>query len=603
MTAINALANPNLYKCRMQPRALLLGSSIRVIVTVARCLHKHGVEVHVASLLPEEPEIRSHAIASFQFLPAEPTAFAERLIELTQSLGIQLTYPCGDEVLELLVAGEEKIRGSVKVACPSGKILQKVLNKSITLEVAQGLGIPIPTEHRIPSLNSLLENAGDIGFPVIAKARRKDQQFAARIHYFSSRAQLEDEFRRDPSFGEHVIVQEYLPGGGVGIEILMHEGVPVVLFQHRRLTELPISGGVSVRARAENVDSKLADYAVALLRALDWQGVAMVEFREDLPSGRLALMEVNGRYWGSLPLSHIAGLEFPWYEWQLAQGESPNPPSHYRLVTMRWLAGEIERTVQIAGEVLRRRIGFGSGLKQLSSLVTGFFTPVKDGVWSWSDRTPAWTELGLVWRRALQPWCEKIVTKTLPWLKPRLLDRKTFGSNRAALLYRDLIAGQAPPNHSRPNLQGSRILVVCHGNIIRSPFVERLLQSYLPTATVCSAGLSCIPGRPTDARAIAVAREYGIDLTRHAAHPLTQQLVSEAEAILVMDYRNYAMLLARCPEAAAKIYRLTDWVTDADKTEENEIADPYHGGLGSVRECYRRLHQICQNLAGQRRPV
>ena len=119
---------------------------------------------------------------------------------------------------------------------------------------------------------------------------------------------------------------------------------PIALFQHRRLKEFPRSGGVSVVAIAEPVDSLLADHAMRLLKALEWEGVAMVEFRVDRPTQRVALMEVNGRYWGSLQLSILAGVDFPWYQWQVAHAQSSDVPVCYRTgVTARWTHGALQR--------------------------------------------------------------------------------------------------------------------------------------------------------------------------------------------------------------------------------------------------------------------
>src|SRR4029453_10687251 len=82
------------------------------------------------------------------------------------------------------------------------------------------------------------------------------------------------------------------------------------VFQHRRLHELPLSGGGSTYRVSQAVDQRLRDYASALMAALDWTGVAMVEFRVDRQTGDAVLMEINGRFWGSLPLSSRAGLAF-----------------------------------------------------------------------------------------------------------------------------------------------------------------------------------------------------------------------------------------------------------------------------------------------------
>ena len=105
-------------------------------------------------------------------------------------------------------------------------------------------------------------------------------------------------------------MQEYCPGYGVGVEVLMRGGEPVMLFQHRHIREFPISGGVKQLLREHGArfpTSRLVGGA-SPNHALGWRrhgGVA-----QGRRSGRVALMEVNGRFWGSIPLAVQAGCDF-----------------------------------------------------------------------------------------------------------------------------------------------------------------------------------------------------------------------------------------------------------------------------------------------------
>ena len=102
----------------------------------------------------------------------------------------------------------------------------------------------------------------------------------------------------------------------------MRRGEPLLLFQHRRIREYPISGGVSTCCESMPLDPKLRDWSVALLKAMNWDGVAMVEFRYDEASGRAVLLEVNGRFWGSLPLAVHAGCDFPYEFYRSSVGRT-----------------------------------------------------------------------------------------------------------------------------------------------------------------------------------------------------------------------------------------------------------------------------------------
>ena len=99
---------------------------------------------------------------------------------------------------------------------------------------------------------------------------------------------------------------------------------PIAWFAHRRIREKPPSGGVSVLCESVAVDPMLKEYAERLLRAAEYRGVAMVEFRIGT-DGRPYLMEVNARFWGSLQLAIDCGVDFPWLYYQMLMGEKVEP--------------------------------------------------------------------------------------------------------------------------------------------------------------------------------------------------------------------------------------------------------------------------------------
>ena len=109
--------------------------------------------------------------------------------------------------------------------------------------------------------------------------------------------------------GHGVLVQEYISGFGVGFFALFDHGQPKRVFMHRRLREMPISGGASTAACAY-YDETLKEYGLRILSALQWHGVAMVEFKRQQSPDRLVLMEINPKFWGSVELALEAGVDF-----------------------------------------------------------------------------------------------------------------------------------------------------------------------------------------------------------------------------------------------------------------------------------------------------
>jgi hypothetical protein len=136
----------------------------------------------------------------------------------------------------------------------------------------------------------------------------------------------------------------------LGIFLLFNRGAPVAVFGHRRLRELPPSGGISVLRESVPVDPLLRDSAVRLLARLSWHGVAMAEYKLDRERGTSFLMEVNGRFWGSLQLAIDAGIDFPFLLCQLATENAVQPPDAYQVgVKSRWLLGDFLHTLRRVG--------------------------------------------------------------------------------------------------------------------------------------------------------------------------------------------------------------------------------------------------------------
>ena len=135
----------------------------------------------------------------------------------------------------------------------------------------------------------------------------------------------------------NVLFQEYLSGGGFGFFCLYENGIFKQGFAHKRVREFPVSGGSS--SCAESIDNEtLTHYGKKILEAVDWHGLAMVEFKMD-GNGQPRLLEVNPKLWGSFDLSVAAGVPFAEKWVKLAMNEPINDHQNYKIgVRFSWLA-------------------------------------------------------------------------------------------------------------------------------------------------------------------------------------------------------------------------------------------------------------------------
>jgi predicted ATP-grasp superfamily ATP-dependent carboligase len=168
------------------------------------------------------------------------------------------------------------------------------------------------------------------------------------VRYAVDASDLERILRSLPRETYPVLLQERIPGPGVGLFACFDDGHPTALFAHRRLREKPPSGGVSVLCESSQLDPAAVEYSQLLLSELGWRGVAMVEFKRDDRDGQLRLMEINGRFWGSLELAIAAGVDFPSLALDVATGVRRSPQSAYRIgLRTRWLAGDLDALLMI----------------------------------------------------------------------------------------------------------------------------------------------------------------------------------------------------------------------------------------------------------------
>jgi predicted ATP-grasp superfamily ATP-dependent carboligase len=300
------------------------GSAIAVI----RSLGRAGYHVTAADHEPRSPGFRSRYAARSLVIPdpaRHPAAAVDALHAEAAARRIDLIVPVSDDVLLPLSGARERFAGLCAIALPDREALAQVVDKGATLTLARRLGVPTPRTVRVATAREALAAAPDLGWPVVLKPVASRALHAGAVErfevaYAGGVRELCTQMARFEGTCE-VLVQEHRVGEGIGVELLADRGRTLLAFQHRRLHEVPITGGASSLREGVAVDGELLAHAQRLLGALRWSGLAMVEFRVG-PDGPV-LMEVNGRIWGSLPLAIKSGVDFPLALAELYLGRPP----------------------------------------------------------------------------------------------------------------------------------------------------------------------------------------------------------------------------------------------------------------------------------------
>ncbi len=126
------------------------------------------------------------------------------------------------------------------------------------------------------------------------------------------------------------------------------------------------------------------------------------------------------------------------------------------------------------------------------------------------------------------------------------------------------------------------VLMVCVGNICRSPMAEGLMRRSLPGSAVSSAGLGALVGMPADPLAVELMRERDADISAHRARQIQERLISESGLVLVMELAHQRFLEAQYPVARGKIFRLCENI-------KADVADPYRRGRDDFEEALRLI--------------
>src|SRR4051812_45919944 len=148
------------------------------------------------------------------------------------------------------------------------------------------------------------------------------------------------------------------------------------------------------------------------------------------------------------------------------------------------------------------------------------------------------------------------------------------------------LSRQSPPRH---------ILVVCHANACRSPYLQAVLQRALPQITVSSAGLLA-RNHPVPQVALSLSSQRGLDLSRHRAKTLTRDAVNEADLLIVME-PHHALRIAR----SFRVSRGSILVAgDLDPTFDGSraIQDPWNQPAHAFESSFDRLDRCAATVVG-----
>lgn len=387
-------------------RILITDGEQRAALAAVRSLGAAGHVVTVCSSRPRSIAGASRFAADSAQVPdalQDGAGFVEAVRALVRGRDIDTILPITEPALLALLPVADDL-GGARIPFPAHEQFLRICDKEEVALVAATLGIRVPAQLRIeqPIDGRRAVDAGR--FPLVLKPTRSvvgdaGERKKVSVIHVSNASELAAALERLPAAAYPVLAQERIVGPGVGVFLLLRDGEASAAFAHRRLREKPPSGGVSVLRESIPLDPDLLERSVRLLRAFDWEGVAMVEYKVSQATGEPYIMEINGRFWGSLQLAIDAGVDFPRL---LVEGNQNGPVTSYRSgVKLRWELGDLDHLVARLRRSARElalppespgRIG------AIGAFLTGFAPGIRQEVFRWGDPRPMLVE-GRDWLR------------------------------------------------------------------------------------------------------------------------------------------------------------------------------------------------------------
>ena len=371
-------------------RILITDGNERAALAAARSLVRAGHSVGVTassrvSLAGVSRGVRPHPFTTDPLTHAAD--YVAELASTTRRQGTTVLLPMTDASLEAVLEHRSVLPAGVILPVPDLAIYRAASDKGRLLTLARDCGFGVPETRTIATPGDCEVTLPNDFFPAVVKPHRSVVTAAGirrklAVTPVSNAVECRRALAALPAAAFPVLVQRRVSGLGEGFFALRWGGRTIATFAHRRLREKPPSGGVSTYRESISLDERLAGPGLRLLDALDWQGVAMIECKREHETGRQVVMEINGRFWGSLQLAIDSGVDFPSLLVRCAAGENVAEHRDYRVgVRSRWFWGDVD-------QLYLRLKARGSRLRALLDFFQVSPRRDRSEVWRWSDPAP-----------------------------------------------------------------------------------------------------------------------------------------------------------------------------------------------------------------------
>lgn len=318
----------------MNRKVFLTDANYKHTLATIRSLGIRGLKVDVGSSFKSSLGSFSRYVHSAFVYPDPklyPRNFVNLIIKISKKNNYDVIMPIGYHCTVASSKFKDELESVSAIPVTDYERLKVAARKDATISLAESLGIPVPDTFLLERVNT--PEASSFEYPLVVKGIMG----SGIISYATNPRELVEKFSLFCGRGHGpLLVQKYVRGEGYGFFALFNHGKPRAMFMHRRIREYPITGGASTVAESV-YEPKIKEYGLKILSALDWHGVAMVEFKKDIEENDFKLLEINAKFWGSLDLAITCGIDFPYLLYKMAVDGDIKPSYNYRVgVKFMW---------------------------------------------------------------------------------------------------------------------------------------------------------------------------------------------------------------------------------------------------------------------------
>lgn len=331
-------------------RILILDGHSSAALAITRSAGRAGHWVAVGAnrglLAPAKLSRYCQAKFDYPVSTDDVSAFLTSVLDFVHSNHIDLVIPVTDWTIGPLSTQRERFTNFCRISLPPQAALETASDKYATIQLAESMGIDVPRTYLIQSAPDF-SKFQQIRMPAVVKDRYSVRWIGNKatfgsVRYVFRSGELENRAQERLREAGDVLIQEFTSGDGIGFSCLVVAGKVYLPFQWERIREADPRGSASSARKSVPLDPSVVSLSSRLVVEIGFEGIVMVEYKKR-DDGRMVLMEINGRPWGSIGLPIASGIDYPRYliEWSL-HGTIPNEIVRYKENTIcRRMVGEL----------------------------------------------------------------------------------------------------------------------------------------------------------------------------------------------------------------------------------------------------------------------